>query len=125
MKSNTNRKVLDGLPVRDWQTESTYDALLIVPTGQKHDSGYAVIAIVGARYRGPDEPGGPVEIAAYCDDIEVRFSNEVPESKRYATDDFRVDMSYPSGIANWWGARFTVGESLSSTVVTVLPRIKP
>ncbi len=116
MNPRTNRKVLDGLPVRDWQAESTYDSLMIVPSGKMHDSGYHLIAIVGCR------KNVPVEIAAYCDDIGVHVPMPSPRygsDKQFSNYMFRVDMSYPSGIAHWWGAKFTVGTALSSTDVTV------
>lgn len=114
MKTSFNRKVLDGLPTRDWQATSTYDAILIVPSGKKHDSGYHLMAIVGMR--GPQ----PVEIAAYCDDIGF----QIPQASKliagpYLSDLYRCDMSWPAGITQLWGARFTVGESLSTTNVTI------
>lgn len=92
MTPTTNRKVLDGLPVRRWDAETTYDSLLLVPSGKKHDSGYHQIAIVGC------EGSKPKEIAAYCDDIGVRVATASPLlAGKYLQSMFRVDMSYPAG----------------------------
>lgn len=118
--SSFSRGVLVGLPSRAWDASSTYDSLLIVPTGKRHDSKFHLIAIVGCV------DNRPVEIAACCDDIEVRVPELLPLlADKYVMDMFRCDMSYPAGIAHWWGASFEVGVSLSSTEVTIRPRRAP
>jgi hypothetical protein len=99
------RKDLAVLSVRNWSTPSTYDAVCLVPSGKKHDSGWHLIAIVGINGE------TPVEIAGYCDDISWH-------------GDFqrvRTDMYFPSGVARMWGNGlcFTVGHSLSSMDITV------
>lgn len=43
------RKALLALPRRAWDRVTDYDAILVVPTGKKHDSGYSLMAIVGVR----------------------------------------------------------------------------
>lgn len=99
------------LPVRKWDTESTYPSIALVPTRKKHDSGYSIIAIVGL-----DSPGSSVqagEIAAYCDDVFWVWLTDVGQ--------LRTDCYYPGGILHFWGRKleFKVGASLSSTDVVV------
>lgn len=113
MKAEQKRKPLLELPVRNWQTPSTYRGLLIVPTGKKHDSGWHLIAIVGLG-----DDAEPLEIAAYCDDIGIKVEG-VTELPEWPLGQFRIDMTYPSGIARWWNAEFTVGVSLSSTEIII------
>jgi hypothetical protein len=115
------RKNLLALPERRWNEETIYDSILIVPTGRKHDSGYALIAIVGTiNYR-------PAEIAAYCDDINwiTPESTTVGSSTypfQYQIADFHSDMFYPSNILQMWSrnGKFKVGYSSSSTDITFI-----
>jgi len=44
---NYTRKELLALPKRDWDKETIYDSIAVVPSGKKHESGYGLIAIVG------------------------------------------------------------------------------
>lgn len=116
---NYTRKELLALPKRDWDTETIYDSIAVVPTGKKHDSGYAQIAIVGFDV----DSKKPVEVAAYCDDIGYCFPEGV-SVQPYNLAVLRTDMFYPSGIAHvWsWDYVFKVGESLSSTDVHLMPK---
>ena len=125
--SKFTRKILLSLPRRDWKTPKEYDHLLIVPTGKKHDSGWALIAIVGINYVDTKEYG---EIAAYCDDIMWNFPKEHPYGKHSESGTtgscLRTDMYYPSGIVRMWATRehyfsgkFKVGCSLSTTEITL------
>jgi hypothetical protein len=116
---NYTRKELLALPERDFDKETIYDTIAIVPSGKKHDSGYALIAIIGFD----ENSKKPVEIAAYCDDIGYCFPEGVPVQP-YNLAVLRTDMFYPSGIAHVWsnGYRFKVGESLSSTDVHLVPK---
>lgn len=99
------RKDLLALPVRNWQTPTSYDILCIVPTGKREVNGYHLIALVG------ENKGVPVEIAAYCDAI-IWFG---------AMDSLRMEMLHPSRITRVWGRdlRFKVGHALSTTDVTI------
>ena len=121
------RKELLALPTRNWQQTSLYDALYLVPTGKKHDSGYSLIAIVGI------EGGEAKEIAAICDDICWSFPTSHPydgiRDGLHRTV-MRTDCEWPSGIMRVWASGehyfrglFEVGHSLSSTDVTLI--IKP
>jgi hypothetical protein len=108
---NYSRKKLLALPQRCWDTEATYNSIALVPTGKKHGSGYALIAIVGF-----DEHEKHCEIAAYCDDVSYSLSED------YVTNPSRLprtDMLFPSGITHVWARhfRFKVGSSLSSTEI--------
>lgn len=67
------RDELLKLPTRAWDAESEYDSLLLLSTCRKHESGWAIMAIVGVR------EGQPVEIAcACCDDIEWKLPRRLP-----------------------------------------------
>ena len=107
------RKELLKLPVREWNRISVYNAILVVPSGKKHDSGYMWMCIIGL-----DNKANPVEIAAYCDDI--RWI--IPEPTNY---DFSNDMYFPSGIIRFHSYKynFKVGSSLSTTEIELV--IKP
>lgn len=101
------RKELLDLPFRKWDEVKAYTSIAVVPSGKKHDSGWALMYIIGL-----DSEKRPVEIAAACDDI----CWEIPAA---AGHNFRNDMFYPSGIIHFWsnGYSFKVGASLSSTDV--------
>ena len=107
------RKELLKLPVRDWDKITTYNAILVVPSGKKHDSGYMWMCIIGV-----DEKQNPVEIAACCDDIQWI----IPEATEH---DFRNDMYFPSGIIQFHSYKynFKVKASLSTTEIELV--IKP
>ena len=120
-----------ALPVRAWQAESTYDWLYLVPTGKKHSSSWAEIAIVGAR------DNKPVEIAAFCDDIGWSFPARHPYDGIHPHEHWmvmRTDCLWPSRIIRCWASgehyfvgRFKVGTALSSTEVALIvePRGDP
>lgn len=120
LPEKVTRKVLLALPVRQWDTNSVYDSLFLVPTGNKHDSGFSVIAIVGVINK-------KAEIAAYCDDVCWTFPKEHPHGRMEAGKNrmiLRTDCYWPSGIMRMWGSGehyfkglFRVGMALSSTDV--------
>lgn len=100
------RKELLSLPVRTWNSKSVYDSIIVIPSNKKHESGYALMAIVGVI------KGTPKEIAALCDDLIM----EPPVSC------ISCDMSFGHNILRFHSylGKFLVGHSLSSTTVTVL-----
>ena len=102
---------LRKLPFRKWDEVKEYNDLYVIASGKKHDSGWALMYIVGKN-------GDEMEIAATCDDIVW----DVTEAKEYG---FRNDMIYPSGILHYWSNRikFRVGVSLSSTDVTLINKL--
>ncbi len=115
---NYTRKELLALPERDWDKETIYDSIAVVPSGKKHDSGYAEIVIVGFDI----DSKKPVEIASYCDDINYCFPEGVHVEPHDKTV-LRTDMFYPSGITHVWSRDydFRVGSSLSSTAIYIVP----
>lgn len=119
-KEKFNKKELLKLPQREWDTESVYDSILLVPAGTKHDSGYMHIAIVGIR------EGKPVEIAAYPDDISWVTPSSMRPGLSFPLAHMRTDCYYPSGIIRFHSTEcdFQVSESLSSVDITLVPRIK-
>lgn len=117
------RRDLLALPSRKWGEETDYDALLLTPTGKKHDSGFNLISIVGWR-----RSVGPVAQAAFCDDIEWHLPDapRIGTKGEYAVSLVRMDCSFPSGIIRAWSDNcvFRVGMSLSTTRVNVIQRQK-
>jgi hypothetical protein len=100
-------KELRNLPFRKWDEVKNYKSIVVLPSGKKHDSGWALMYIIGL-----DSERKPIEIAAACDDI----CWKIPTATEY---NFRNDMFYPSGAIHFWsnGHSFKVGASLSSTDV--------
>lgn len=105
-------KQLKNLPRRDWNEVKTYDSIIVISSGKKHDSGWALMYIVGC-----DANRVPFEIAAACDDICWKIANPTEY-------DFRNDMFFPSGAIHFWGNErsFKVGASLSSTDIYVISK---
>lgn len=103
-------KELRNLPFREWDETKSYKSIVVIPSGKKHDSGWALMYVIGLN----DEQV-PIEIAACCDDI----CWKIPAALEY---DFRNDMFYPSGAIHFWSRKysFKVGASLSSTDVSLI-----
>lgn len=109
-----SRAELLALPARARGADSEYDSLLLLSTRKRHDSGWAIMAIVGVR------AGLPVEIAcACCDDIEWKFLPMVMFGG--GQGQMRMDCAMRSGAIHAWArkAKFRVGAALSSTTVEV------
>lgn len=105
-------KDLRQLPKRPRGQSSAYSSIMVIPSGRKHDSGWALMYIVGL-----DDDKNPVEIAADCDDI-IWITPCNPYNS------LRTDMKYPSGIIHFWlkDHVFKIGASLSSTTIFVTPQ---
>ena len=103
------RKQLLELPIRAWDETKDYSAIIVVPTGRKHDSGFALMALVGC-----DERGVPSEIAAYCDDLQW-----ITKVTVYG---FQCDMFYKNRCLRFHSNefKFRVGCSLSTTEVEMI-----
>ena len=117
-----SHKELMALPVRKWDDEKEYDSLLLVSTRKKHDSGWAIIAIIGVRDSQPEEIA-----CACCDDIEWKMPPMTTFGNgRWTTGQFRTDCAFRSGALHAWqrGARFKVGAALSSTTVEMIPNVE-
>lgn len=106
-------KQLRKLPFRKWNEVSRYHSLIVIPSGRKHESGWALMYIIGL-----DKHHTPIEIAAACDDICWKIPTGM-------THDFRNDMFYPSGAMHYWSNvnAFEVGCSTSSTDVYLVPKL--
>jgi hypothetical protein len=108
-----SRDELMRLPVREWSADSEYDSLLTISTRRKHDSGWAMMAIIGVV------DGQPLEIACICcDDIEWKMPPMVCVGA-YSIGQMRMDCAMRSGALHMWAwkGRFHVGAALSSTTV--------
>lgn len=82
------KKSLSRLPKRTWDIESVYDSIIIINSKRKHESGYAIMYIVGCI------DCKPVEIIeGCCDSIHWIFNNLM----------FGTDMLYPSGLIHFFG----------------------
>jgi hypothetical protein len=112
------RDELLKLPTRAWDADSEYDSLLLLSTRRKHDSGWAIMAIIGVR------DSQPVEVAcACCDDIEWKLPPMVTVGGgAYSMGQMRMDFAMRSGALHAWArkAKFRVGAALSSTEVELL-----
>lgn len=116
MSNTLSRADLLALPVRAWDAVTVYDSIAILSTRQKHDSGYAVMAIIGCRN------GLPIEIAAQCcDDIE--WCAPPMLGAGYTIGQMRTDCWLKSGAIHAWSRvnRFRVGAALSSMTVELVP----
>lgn len=124
---NIKRKDLLVLPHRKWDEVKDYDFLLLTANGEKHDSGYAMIAIIGCIYT---DKNIDAEIAATCDDIVWTMPVKHPYGKIETGKNrmiMRTDCLFPSGIMRIWGSgehyfkgKFRVGANLSSTDVELI-----
>jgi len=114
------REELLALPVRAWGVESRYDSLLLLSTGEAHDSGWGMMAVIGVRDL------QPVEIACQCcDDIEWKFPPMCMYGQ-WSTGQIRMDCAIGSGALHPWARdmQFYVGAALSSITIEVLPKVK-
>ncbi len=110
-----NRKELLKSPVRNWNdSDKEYDAILLVPAGTKHESGYMHIAVIGVMGTGENKT---YEIAAFPDDISTFFNPTVIGDHKFAQ--VRMDCYYPSGILQYHGrGKFKVSAAVSSIDIT-------
>lgn len=116
--NEATKDYLLSLPRRDWSVDSQYDSVLILSTGEAHDSGWAMMYVIGVVNH------KPVEIASDCsDDIEWKL----PPMKSLAGGDItigqmRMDCAIASGAVHAWkhGARFKVGLALSSVTIELV-----
>jgi hypothetical protein len=113
---NIKQKELLSLPEREWDKVSVYDDIIVCPTTKRHSSGYRLMAIIGCK------KCEPFEIAGYCDDIGILIRHL--EDQIYPSA-FRCDMILSNCIHFHSNKnRFVVGESLSSTDITLEKIIK-
>ena len=120
-------KELRKLPVRDLlDTNKLYDHILIINSGKKHDSGYALMAIVGVNYD-TENKKYLMEISAYCDDLHLKISDKIIpyQWKGFIEPVVRTDM-YTTGVLRYWSnhGKFVVGMSLSSLDVYLVRELQ-
>ena len=93
------RKELLSARRRKWD-EILYDvsAVYVIPSGRKHDSGYACMDFVAVTKNGKVRFGGS------CDDVKLDGNH------------FRIDCDYPSRIVHIWNYKktFTILRDLST-----------
>lgn len=109
-----SREELLSLPTRDWQADSSYDSVLVLSTRKKHDSGWAMMAIIGVV------DGVPVEVASQCSDDVEWIVHENPRSSSFLAS-VRMDCAYRSSAMHFWSydVTFKVGCALSSLTIEV------
>lgn len=97
------RKELLSVPARKWDDIlSGVDGVYVIPSGRKHDSGYACMDFV-ASFNG--DKGKPmVRFGGGCDDVRLKGNH------------FMIDCEYPSRIIHIWNCRssFSISHDLSS-----------
>ena len=89
----------------------TYNSIAIIPSGIIHDSGFAVMYIIGLN-----KEQEPIEIACSCDDL----CWKMPQTEY----DFRTDMYFNNSVIHFWSRKynFRISESLSSTDVYLIEK---
>ncbi len=108
------RKELMALPMRAWDRRTTYDSVLVISTKTAHDSGWAMMAVIGVN------GGVPVEVAARCcDDIEWIYPPRSVLGAGFIIGQVRTDCCMASGAVHFWkrDKRFRVGPALSSLTI--------
>lgn len=117
-----NKKELLKSPERKWDdTEKEYDAILFVPAGTKHDSGFMHIAVIGVTYDRVNNKES-YEIVAYPDDISTLFEPISIPGANFKIANVRMDCYYPSGVFRYYGGgKFKVSTALSSIDIAFIP----
>ncbi len=108
---NITKKFLLQLPKRKYNATSIYDSIIIVDSGEEHDSGYTVMYLVGCI------DGKPIEIIEDgCDSINWKFDGLRPI--------IGTDMLYPSGLVQFFGVdcKLKIASSYSTTVIELIKK---
>ena len=79
------RKELLAIPKRKWEEEIEAKEVWIIPSGRKHDSGYACMDFVAK-----DLSGNLIGFGGICDILDFNGRN------------FQMDCEYPSRILHIW-----------------------
>ena len=110
-----SHKELMALPHRKWDKESIYDSVIVISTRRKHDSGWAVMSIIGIVGGKPQE-----QAVARCDHIEWKLPSMVTfGDDQFTMGQMNTDCALRSGGVHFWARkmRFKVGIALSSTTI--------
>ena len=111
---NLKRKELLSLPHKENYDIKEYDFIIIVPTNRKHDSGWRLMALIGAEKIGKKYT--PTEVIGYCDDINLILPENTSKYKP-----IRYDMLLSNCIRMWSHCyKFAVGMCLSSTDIHII-----
>lgn len=107
------REELLNLPQKEFNKVETYAWIIVVPTRQKHDSGWRLMALVGGKK--VDNHYEPIELIGYCDDINWKFpitiNNNILRSDMTLSNCLRIWSDYYS---------FRVGMCTSSVLIELI-----
>lgn len=124
---NIKRDELLSLPQKPFNEERIYQYILIVPTRRKHDSGWRLMALIGAT-KGDDNTYRPKELIGYCDDINWILPENKNNSKNIIEtykNRIRTDMTLSNCIRMWSDNHvFKVGRCTSSVDITIIEESK-
>lgn len=86
---------------------SIYNSIAVINTKRKHDSGFALMALIGL-----DNNCEPIEIIGYCADIKWELNGL----------SFFNEMFYPSGAIHFWSidANFETVYNYSTTLIRLV-----
>lgn len=79
------RKELLALPQKPFSEERIYEYIIIVPTRRKHESGWRLMALIGAT-KVNEHKYEPTELIGYCDDINWILPKDVKYHEALRTD---------------------------------------
>ena len=103
------------LPRKPLSEERIYKYIMIVPTKRKHDSGWRLMALIGAT-KVDEHKYRPTELIGFCDDIHWIIPKDV---KPYET--LRTDMTLSNCIRVWSDYyKMQVGCVTSSTDIILI-----
>ena len=98
-ESKYTRKHLLQVPKRKWDEPIKTTSVYVIPSGRKHDSGFACMDFVA------DTTNGLVGFGGSCDDVAFEGKN------------FRMDCIYPERIIHIWNPKaFVISTGISSIV---------
>lgn len=97
---SNRRKELLSVPKREWnEVIKNAVGVYVIPSGRKHDSGWACMDFVAELAN-----GSKIRFGGWCDDVAFYGSK------------FRMDCEYPSRIIHIWNSRgnFAITHDVSS-----------
>jgi hypothetical protein len=115
----SKKKQLLALPFAPFDSAGWWDSLLIIPTKEKHDSGYAHIAIIGCQIDLATKTSMAHMILAYPDDITW------PESQHNVWESrIRTDAYVENSALHLWSNYLDFSVSSATSSVDILTRKK-
>lgn len=118
--ATSKKKQLLLLPSATWGDKEWWDSLLIFPTKDVHDSGFAHIAIIGCQIDKQTNIRMAHKVIAYPDDITWPESQHNNWESRIRTDAF-----IENGVLHLWSnyLDFTVSSPTSSTDIITRQKV--